>query len=48
MKNIIMPKQESNTIIIPKPKQRLHWAPKSKVYADKRRKELNKKFVFKG
>lgn len=48
MKNIIMPKQESNTIVIPKPKQRLHWAPQSKVYADKRRKELNKKFVFKG
>jgi len=31
------------TLIIPKPKQRLHFAPKTKVYANKKRKEQLRK-----
>lgn len=34
------------TIIIPKPKQRLHFAPKSKVYQNKKRKMQLRKFRY--
>jgi hypothetical protein len=46
MMNITPKKQETNLIVVPKPTQRLHFAPASKVYENKRRKALLKKFVY--
>lgn len=43
MKTLTPRKSESNTLTIPMPKQRLHWAPKTKVYENKKRKQLLKK-----
>jgi hypothetical protein len=45
MKTMTPKKTESNTLVIAKPKQRLHWAPKTKVYENKKRKAMLRKFV---
>lgn len=43
MKTMTPKKTESNTLVIAKPKQRLHWAPKTKVYENKKRFAILKK-----
>jgi len=46
MKTVQMPKAESNTIVVAKPAQRLHWAPATQRFQNKKHKTELKKFRY--
>jgi hypothetical protein len=48
MKTVQMPKTESMTIVVAKPTQRLHWAPATQRFTNKKRKAELKKFRYQG
>lgn len=47
MKTVQMKKEDSMIIVVAKPTQRLHWAPQTQRFQNKKRKQELKKFQYK-